>query len=78
MEGVIYVCGLSWTNNTCLEWFFIVVHVLHNEQEYAEAVSLLDSLIDRVGENEQHPLASLMELVGVLISQYEETHVPEL
>jgi HTH-type transcriptional regulator/antitoxin HigA len=51
---------------------------LHNEQEYAEAVSLLDSLIDRVGENEQHPLASLMELVGVLISQYEETHVPEL
>jgi HTH-type transcriptional regulator/antitoxin HigA len=61
-----------------LKRFFIVVHVLHNEQEYAEAVAWLDSLIDRVGENEKHPLASLMELVGVLISQYEETHVPEL
>jgi len=54
------------------------VHVLHNEKDYEEAVSLLDSLIDRVGENEKHPLASLLELVGALISQYEDTHVPEL
>ncbi len=46
--------------------------------DYEKAVSLLDSLIDRVGENEKHPLASLMELVGVLITQYEEAYVPEL
>ena len=38
----------------------------------------LDSLIDVVGENENHPLASLMELVGVLIEQYEDAHVPEI
>ena len=35
------------------------VHVLHNEQDYRQAVELLESLIDVVGENEQHPLASL-------------------
>lgn len=54
------------------------VHVLHNAQDYTEAVKLLDNLIDAVGENEQHPLASLMELVGVLIEQYEDAHVPEI
>ena len=39
---------------------------------------MLDSLIDEVGENESHPLASLMEIVGVLIEKYEDEHVPEL
>ena len=37
----------------------------------------LDRLIDEVGEDETHPLASLMELVGVLIERYEDEHVPE-
>lgn len=54
------------------------VHVLHNEHDYQQAVELLDSLIDVVGENEQHPLASLMELVGVLIERYEDAYVPEI
>jgi HTH-type transcriptional regulator/antitoxin HigA len=35
-------------------------------------------LIDEVGEDESHPLASLMEIVGVLIQNYEDQHVPEL
>jgi HTH-type transcriptional regulator/antitoxin HigA len=39
---------------------------------------LLDSLIDGVGENESHPLATLMEIIGVLIDKYEDEHVPEL
>jgi HTH-type transcriptional regulator/antitoxin HigA len=51
---------------------------LHNEQDYEQAVELLDSLIDVVGENKSHSLASLMELVGVLIKQYEDAHVPEI
>ena len=38
----------------------------------------LDSSIDVAGENENLPLASLMELVGVLIEQYEDAHVPEI
>ena len=55
-----------------------VVYVPHTEQEYEEVVSLLDNLIDEVGENEAHPLASLMEVLGVLIEKYEDDHVPEL
>jgi HTH-type transcriptional regulator/antitoxin HigA len=31
-----------------------------------------------VGEDESHPLASLMEVLGALIERYEAEHVPEL
>jgi HTH-type transcriptional regulator/antitoxin HigA len=54
------------------------LHVPRNESDYHELVALLDSLVDEVGENESHPLASLMEVVGVLIEKYEDEHVPEL
>ena len=34
-------------------------------------------LLDEVGEDESHPLASFMEVVGILIEKYEDDHVPE-
>jgi HTH-type transcriptional regulator/antitoxin HigA len=52
--------------------------VPHTEAEYKGLVDLLDNLIDEVGEDEDHPLASLMEVVGVLIQKYEDEHVAEL
>jgi HTH-type transcriptional regulator/antitoxin HigA len=55
-----------------------LVYVPHSEEEYCRLVALLDDLIDEVGEDETHPLASLMEIVGVLIERYEEEYVPEL
>jgi HTH-type transcriptional regulator/antitoxin HigA len=54
------------------------VFVPHTEEEYNRLVSLMDELIDEVGEDENHPLASLMEILGVLIEHYENAHVPEL
>jgi len=54
------------------------VYVPHSEEEYKRLVSLLDDLIDEVGENESHPLSSLMEIIGVLIERYEHEYVPEL
>jgi HTH-type transcriptional regulator/antitoxin HigA len=54
------------------------VYVPHSEAEYRRLIALLDSMIDEVGEDESHPLASLMEIVGVLIEKYEDEHVPEL
>lgn len=56
----------------------LFLFVPHNEGEYERLVTLLDALIDRVGEEETHPLASLMEVIGALIERYEEEHVPEL
>jgi HTH-type transcriptional regulator/antitoxin HigA len=52
--------------------------VPQNEAEYQRLVTLLNALIDHVGEDETHPLASLMDVVGELIAHYEDAHVPEL
>jgi HTH-type transcriptional regulator / antitoxin HigA len=54
------------------------LYVPHNEKEYDRLVGRMDGLIDEVGEDESHPLASLMEVAGVLIEKYEDDNVPEL
>src|SRR5947208_5392881 len=54
------------------------VRVPHTEKDYRDLVQLLDRLTDEVGEDENHPLASLMDVLGVLIEKYEEEHVPQL
>jgi len=54
------------------------LRVPHNDREYRQIVKLLDRLIDEVGEDEDHPLASMMEVLGVLIQKYEDEHVAEL
>jgi HTH-type transcriptional regulator/antitoxin HigA len=54
------------------------IFVPHTEQEYAHIATLPDHLIDEVGEDENHPLASLMEVLSVLSERYEGEHVPEL
>lgn len=51
--------------------------VPHTESEYDHLVALLDELIDDVGEDETHPLFSLMETIGSLVVAYEDVHVPE-
>ncbi len=55
-----------------------IFSVPHNEKEYNKLVNLLDSLIDEVGNNENHPLASLMETIGSLIETYETQCINEL
>jgi HTH-type transcriptional regulator/antitoxin HigA len=54
------------------------LRVPHNDREYRQLVKQLDRLIDEVGEDENHPLASIMEVIGVLIEKYEDEHVAEL
>ena len=54
------------------------LRVPHSDREYRQLVKLLDRLIDEVGEDEAHPLASMMEILGVLIEKYEDEHVEEL
>lgn len=55
-----------------------ILYVPHNDAEYERLVEILDQLIDQVGNDETHPLASLMEVIGVLIENYEDDHVPQL
>ena len=51
-------------------------HVLRTEEEYDEAVRMLDELLDRDPEagTEQH---DLLEFLSVLIEAYEATHYPD-
>ncbi|MEH2214647.1 hypothetical protein [Nostoc sp.] len=67
-------------DQTIAAWSFIAenVFVPHTEEEYERLVEILDFLIDQVGEDETHPVASLMEVIGVLIENYETEHIPEL
>lgn len=55
-----------------------ILFIPKNEIEYQKLVNMLDILIDEVGENEAHPLADLMEIIGFFIETYETDNVPEL
>lgn len=55
-----------------------VLSVPHTEAEYLRISSLLDLVVDEVGEHDSHPLASLMETLATLIDAYEREHVVEL
>ena len=55
-----------------------IFSVPHNEKEYNKLVILLDNLIDEVGNNENHPLTSLMETIGSLIETYESQYINEI
>lgn len=49
-----------------------------NERDYARMQSLMETLLAEVGDNEDHPLADLLDVVGVLVSQYEDESTPGL
>ena len=55
-----------------------IFSVPHTEQAYLKLVELLDGLIDEVGNEEAHPLASLMETIGSLIEAYESKNFNDL
>ena len=52
------------------------IFVPRTETEYNRLVAMLDELIDEVGEDEAHPLASLMEIIGVMIASIAEARMP--
>ncbi|VAX19911.1 hypothetical protein MNBD_NITROSPINAE03-1841 [hydrothermal vent metagenome] len=49
--------------------------VPRSETEYDRLVSILDELIDKIGNNERHPLARLAETIATLIEAFENEHV---
>jgi HTH-type transcriptional regulator/antitoxin HigA len=55
-----------------------ILSIPHSEKDYRKLVSLLDKIIDEVGNDESHLLASLMETLGSLIEMYEAQRVPEI
>lgn len=50
------------------------VQPIHDEQGYDRMVALMNALLDVVGEDEEHSLSGLLELIGDLVSRYEREH----
>jgi HTH-type transcriptional regulator / antitoxin HigA len=51
---------------------FDLLSPIQNENDYEEAVSLLDQSIYAVGNDENHPLATMMYHLGNLIDEYKK------
>ena len=47
---------------------------IHDEAAYHQMVALMQSLLDVVGDEEDHALSGLLELVGDIVSKYEREH----
>ena len=51
---------------------------IRNDRDYARMQALLDELLEEVGDDEYHPLADLLDVVGLLIAQYDQEKGPRI
>ena len=49
---------------------------ISNDQEYDAAVERLNILLDEIGDDESHPLYSLLDTLGVVVEAYDNEHYP--
>lgn len=54
-----------------------IVTTIRTEEQYDRIVKFLDELIDAVSEEPNESLESLIDVLGTLIEDYENKHVPE-
>lgn len=47
---------------------------IHDEESYDRMVALMNSLLDVAGDDDDHPLSGLLDLVGDIVSKYEQEH----
>ena len=47
-----------------------------NETDYDQLVEALDELTDRIGDDESHPLMSLVDIIGDWVEAYDLEHRP--
>lgn len=49
-----------------------------NDKEYRRLEKILDELLDVVRDNEKHPLATAMQIIGENLEQYDKEHYPDI
>lgn len=47
---------------------------IRNDEEYDRTVALMNHLLDIVGDDENHALSGLLDLVGELVADYDAEH----
>lgn len=52
----------------------VPLYPLQNEQQYEQAIEVLNQLLDLGGADEHHPLARLVTALGIFIENYERQY----
>jgi len=55
---------------------YIPFSTVHSRPQYEQALETLDTLLNATSNDENHPLADMIETLGDLIHVYEEEHLP--
>ncbi len=50
------------------------LHAVRTDEDYDRMVALMNALLDVAGDDEDHPLSGLLDLVSDLVSRYEQEH----
>lgn len=56
--------------------FDTLAHIrpIHSEADYDRMVAMMNALLEVAGDDEDHPLSGLLELVADVVSRYEQEH----
>ncbi|NCA72895.1 MAG: helix-turn-helix domain-containing protein [Sphingobacteriia bacterium] len=49
---------------------------VHSEQDYGQARATIEVLLDEIGDNENHPLADVLDFLADQVAAYEDVHHP--
>lgn len=65
------------TRDLTRAWGVVARHLpvpIFDDKSYDRAVEAMNVLLDHVGDNENHPLAGLLDMLGGYIADYDEEH----
>jgi HTH-type transcriptional regulator/antitoxin HigA len=70
----------DYLEDTIQHWKHIspVIHEPQTDDEYEQLTSMLDRLLDIVGEDESHELMGLVDVISHMISMYDEAHEEQI
>lgn len=49
---------------------------VRSEKDYAQARATIETLLDEIGDNEDHPLADVLDYLADQVAAYEDDHSP--
>ena len=52
----------------------VPVRLIRSDADYDQMVALMNQLLDVVGDNESHPLATVLALIGDQVAGYDNNH----
>lgn len=73
--------SIDYMDETTQHLFHLPLSVFkkpENQAEYCKLEKILDQLIDEVRDNEEHPLALAMQIIGENLEWYDDEHCPAI